>query len=409
MKEYIDEYSMRQASIFELRNLARDIGVNSPTIYKKEELISKILKIASGEEKPQMPKSRQGRPPKKMHVYAEDKKNAYFLKGLNKNDCNNFLNLAMPKKDFDDEKFNNSWLLACPNTYKYDYASDDASFCYEQGQGYLLMMEDGSGFIFQKGRCANADTAIYISKKDIAENKLRSGDFITCVCKKILSNETRYLTEIKSINSIDFVDYNLNARKVFEELEIKHGSEEFLFNKNVEKTILSNVKVGFRNILKCKYLSEYTNILQKLSIENSGCNVVALCLEVLPEQEGLLKLGANFEVFYTLYGDTEKQNSITVDLAVERIKRLAEQNKDVVFVVNDLGKLIKFQNFALGNDAYEIKYKSLNNVFKVLTLARKTSEQNVTVLSCFKDSVFANNLYKIEEEFENLNCNILTF
>ena len=62
--EIIDEYSMRQASIFELRNMARDMGVNSPTVLKKEELIDKMLKIIKGEEKPQMPKSRQGRPPK---------------------------------------------------------------------------------------------------------------------------------------------------------------------------------------------------------------------------------------------------------------------------------------------------------------------------------------------------------
>lgn len=406
MKNYIDEISMRQASIFELRNLARDMGVNSPTIYKKEELIAKILKIANGEEKPQMPKSRQGRPPKKMHTYI-DEKQLNVLNGLSKNDCNNILKKALEDKDFDSAKLNNSWVLACPNTYNYESVSEDTSFCFEQKQGYLQIMEDGVGFIFQMGRCANADTAVFVSKKDIELNKLKSGDFIECVCKKVHSNSTRYLAEIKSINKIDYKKYNATQRTNFDDCVIANKPTGFLFDKSEENSALANVKVGARNILKCKSLCEFENIFKNLLCQNKAYNVVALCLEVLPEQEGLLKFGANFESFYTMYGDTERQNNLTIGLAVERVKRLAEENKEVVFIVNDLGKLIKFQNFALGNDAYEIKYKSLNNVFKVLTLARQMEENDVTVLACFKDNVFYENLYKIEEEFENLNCVVL--
>ena len=64
MKVIPNEVSMRQASIFELRTLARNMGVNSPTTLKKEQLIERILKIVNGEEKPSLPKSRAGRPPK---------------------------------------------------------------------------------------------------------------------------------------------------------------------------------------------------------------------------------------------------------------------------------------------------------------------------------------------------------
>ena len=58
----IDEITMRNMGIFDLRNLARDVGVLSPTTCKKEELIEKILQILSGEKEPQVPKNRQGRP-----------------------------------------------------------------------------------------------------------------------------------------------------------------------------------------------------------------------------------------------------------------------------------------------------------------------------------------------------------
>ena len=55
-----------QTSIFELRDIARTIGVYSPTIYKKEELIDKMFRIINGDDKPYVPKSRQGRPPKNL-------------------------------------------------------------------------------------------------------------------------------------------------------------------------------------------------------------------------------------------------------------------------------------------------------------------------------------------------------
>lgn len=406
MENYLDEFSMRQASIFELRNLARDMGVNSPTIYKKEELIEKILKIANGEEKPQMPKSRQGRPPKKMHSYNEEK-GLNFLRGLSESDSYIVSNSNLPKQDFDKTSFNSSWVLACPNTFKYESSQDSNSFCYEEREGYLKIMEDATGFIFQKGRCANPDTAVFVSAKTICEDNLRNGDLIKCVCKKVVANEKRYLAEIKTVNNIPFKSHKELDRLNFDNIDICTNCETNLFEKNQEINIFDNIKQGSRNIIKCKNLKEYFKILKNITLQNTGCKVIGLCIEVLPEQEGLLKFEPNTEVFYTMYGDMERQNNITIDLAVERVKRICEQNESVIFVVNEIGKLIKFQNFSLGNEAYDIKYKSLNNVYKVLSLARKFQDKNVTVISMFKDSVFSQNLFKIEEEFDNFDCNII--
>ena len=83
------------------------------------------------------------------------------------------------------------------------------------------------------------------------------------------------------------------------------------------------------------------------------------------------------------------------------------KKRECHLVVSEIGKLIKFQNFSLGNEAYDIKYKSLNNVYKVLSLARNFKDKNVTVIAMFKDSVFSQNLFKIEEELDNFNCNII--
>ena len=173
---------------------------------------------------------------------------------------------------------------------------------------------------------------------------------------------------------------------------------------------LGNVELASRNIYKCKSLKKDIGISCKINGLNNAATLININLEVLPEEEALLKYGPNIEVFYTMHGDTEKQNNLLVSLAIERIKRLVEQNKHVVVLVNDITKLIKYQNFSLGNQSNDVKYKSLDSVCKLLTLARFIDEnKSVTLLCFFKNQVFANNSILIEDEFDNLNCNVIDF
>ena len=56
------EEDLKKLSVFELRKLARSMGVISPTSKKNNELISEILAIHNGEKTPTF--SKMGRPPK---------------------------------------------------------------------------------------------------------------------------------------------------------------------------------------------------------------------------------------------------------------------------------------------------------------------------------------------------------
>ena len=60
MSEYDD------LGIFELRAIGREIGVKSPTTYKRDELIKNREKIEKGIIEPYRKTKRQGRPAKNM-------------------------------------------------------------------------------------------------------------------------------------------------------------------------------------------------------------------------------------------------------------------------------------------------------------------------------------------------------
>ena len=58
-----EKEQLQQTNIYCLRNIAREVGVKSPTSLKKQRLIDEIMQILSGEKKPCNP-TKTGRPVK---------------------------------------------------------------------------------------------------------------------------------------------------------------------------------------------------------------------------------------------------------------------------------------------------------------------------------------------------------
>lgn len=73
--------------IYQLRVLAREMGVKNATIYKKEDLIIKIRNIENGKTKPYVRKTKQGRPAKDVD-----------MEEIKKIVSNSQINIESPKK-----------------------------------------------------------------------------------------------------------------------------------------------------------------------------------------------------------------------------------------------------------------------------------------------------------------------
>ena len=61
-KEELENYC-----IYDLRTIAREVGVKAPTVLRKEQLLDEILLILSGEKQPNFT-SKRGRPVKKLGI-----------------------------------------------------------------------------------------------------------------------------------------------------------------------------------------------------------------------------------------------------------------------------------------------------------------------------------------------------
>lgn len=405
MKKYLDEYSMRQASIFELRNIARDMGVISPTVYKKEDLIEKLLKIITGEEKPQMPKTRQGRPPKKS-LSSQNFSPSFSTENLvsfksclleeHKEDRGSL------KYDFKTPILNGYSVLASPE-FKYgdEGVYKDDNFNTQEEIGYFHLIQNKYGYIFEVGRTKSVENVICVPEDIIKEYNLQSGDLVEGVSKKVDSTNTKYLLKIKSVNG----NLELNKNKMFfEQLEIDFNfKNQDIFMDN--SLPVSNSKLGTRNIVLTPSLKSFYLLTKKIK-DSSNFVTVSLILDALPEDITYISSDKNKEVFYTVLGDSEKQNNITVNLAIGRVKRLAEENKKVVLLVNDIKKMIKYQNFLFDYGFEDLKNKSLDTTYSLLSLARNLKQGNsITIYALLKTA--KNNLFDnvIINELDNMNCN----
>lgn len=411
MKTFPNEISMRQASIFELRTLARNMGVNSPTTYKKEELINKMLKIINGDEKPEVPKSRAGRPPKQIISSGYNNRSAEDLFNAS-GDVGHFQTLN--KYDFSKGSFTEEFsVLASPDGRDMEGELLTSSFDFESRVGYVHTLENESCFVFEQGKVASVENVVNIPYQKANRLSLRNGDLVKVLCKKDGISGNRYFVELQEFENQKVKDFSqLQLRPLFENLQISNvASAKNVFDvadKNIGfLTPINNCLCGTRNILLCENLRNYKDLVLDLRNSNSPCSVVNICLEVLPEEEVIVKNGANFESFYTCYGDFEKQNNHTVSLAIDRIKRLAELGKNVVVLVNEVGKIIKYSNFSQGNDVNDLKYKSMDNVFKLMALARNFENGNsITVFALLKENKNNSNFSQILSELDNLNCNL---
>lgn len=386
--KYLNEYSMRQASIYDLRNIAREIGVNSPTTLKKEELIDKVLKILNGEAKPEMPKSKQGRPPKKIFT------NSDLLQQKSSNE-DLFFDEPITNVNMQDE----IGVLSSSKNFEDEVEYDNYEYSMETKTGYYYKMNDGTSFVFECGHVSNVDLAILVPKNIVQEYNLQNGDLVKCKCKKIMAKDIRFLTEVLEIN------FNKKANaKSFSNMEVVTSN-----NQLPDCSIFPNAQVGSRNIAVINTKQQFMSVLNYYSnIDEENTKVVTLSLEVLPEDENNYKCAkSNCENFYTLVGDSTKQNVFTIELVIDRIKRLAELNFNVIVCVEDLIKLVKFKNFLEGYSIKDIKNKSLDLCLNLLTTARCFKNNAITVFAGLISRTKDDFVNTIIEELYSVNCNIV--
>ncbi len=391
MEKIFDEQTLAQSNIFELRNIARELGVYSPTIYKKEELIEKMMQIVNGEVLPHVPKSKQGRPPKSSST-------------------SKFLDEVLPDQEVIDKQLytincGDKTLVLGEHTKAFLQDTTKTKAVINQA-GYFVSVSEEYGLLRDPKHMNDINACVYVSTQQIDNLKLKTGDYVNAVCKKVADDKPSIMVEATSINNIAIKQRVINDFDLMDveySVDALHGSIENEFNKVLPLSqgkcivALNNKQNKVDTTAMFRELNKIADSLVVLSVEN------------LKEQELFLNKLDKAESFCTLLENSAAQHCSMTMLALQRAKRLAENGKDVVFVVDSLDKVIKNYNLFEGKNLLDLSEVSFNATKQLLGAARKfVKGGSLTVLAIYNyktTNTFDQNLI---DELEGISSRIIT-
>ena len=223
--------------------------------------------------------------------------------------------------------------------------------------GVLEILENNNfGFL----RCNNYQTGendIYVSPSQIRRFNLRTGDEVRGKVRESKEGEKfKALLYVEKVNGED--PEKAVGRKSFEtltpiypkdRLHLETSNENDLSSRLMD--IICPIGKGQRGIIVAPPKAGKTTLLKKVA-QNISKNypdvkLIVLLIDERPEEVTDMKRSINGDVIYSTF-DEEPQNHAKVSqMVLERAKRMVEQGKDVVILMDSLTRLSRAYNLTI--------------------------------------------------------------
>lgn len=311
---------LQDKNLFELREIARENRVQSPTKLNKEELISQIVEASS-----QRVKGLKIRPVSRSSKFVDaPRRNA-------QND--------LPEKAA--ESINE--IMAVDET------------C-EEREGILEIHPDGYGFIRVRN-CEHSEKDVYVSAIKIRKAGLRQGDMIKGIVKVAYDNKPAALLIINTINGVPAEE--LRKRPRFDDLVPIYPDERLKLENARSKNdfaireidLIAPIGKGQRGMIVSPPKAGKTTLLKKIANSISenypDVTLMVLLIDERPEEVTDMQRSINGEVVYSTFDEMPEHHTKAAELLLSRAKRLVENGKDVVILMDSLTRLARAYNLTI--------------------------------------------------------------
>jgi len=277
----------------ELKTIAKSYGIANVSKYKKDELISEILKADNGFE-------------------SEDSEK-----------------IVINEPDENDSK------------------SNTTTVC-----GLIDITADGYGFLRSNGYDSGEEDT-YVSPTQIRRFRLRKGDKILGLTRE--RKETEKFSPLIYINEINDIKVSeLKARKDFDDLIPIYPNEKFTLETEKEEfstriiDFLVPIGKGQRALIvappKAGKTSLLRSILKGIEINNPKSKIFVLLIGERPEEVTEMKRFTKAEVIASTFDELPQNHIRLAEFVLERAKRLVELGEDVVILVDSITRLSRAYN-----------------------------------------------------------------
>lgn len=279
----------------ELKTIAKSYGIANVSKYKKNELISEILKADNGFESEESEK----------------------------------VMINEPVENENDSKTNTKTVC-----------------------GLIDITADGYGFLRSNGYDSGEED-IYVSPTQIRRFRLKKGDKILGLTRE--SKESEKFSPLIYINEINDIKVSeLKARKDFDDLIPIYPNEKYTLEteKNEVSTRIIDFLVpigkGQRALIvappKAGKTSLLRSILKGIELNNPKSKIFVLLIGERPEEVTEMKRFTKAEIIASTFDELPQNHIRLAEFVLERAKRLVELGEDVVILVDSITRLSRAYN-----------------------------------------------------------------
>lgn len=227
--------------------------------------------------------------------------------------------------------------------------------------GYLDLMPEGHGFLRPKYTPSDGD--IYISMSQIRRFNLRAGDFVEGGAREPKESERYYgLLQVSKVNDKDSAGFTSDTgakikRTKFEDLTAIYPNK--LLKLETGKTPLSQrmidliAPIGFgqRGLVVSPPKAGKTTILKEIAAGITKNHPEVILMAVLvgerPEEVTDLSRSIKGDVIASNFDEPAEFQTRAAEIAIERAKRLVEDGKDVVILLDSITRLGRAYNLSV--------------------------------------------------------------
>ena len=257
--------------------------------------------------------------------------------------------LENQEKPTNEQSIKNNSSRENDGTYKPNNENDEIA------EGILEVMPDGYGFL-RGDNYLSTSKDVYISPVQIRRFHLDTGDRIKGVMRNPKEGERFpaliYVGEVNGEHP-----ENAMRRRSFDDLipiypnkRLKLETSSTNYTMRI-MDLLSPIGKGQRGMIVAPPKAGKTTILKQIansiSINNPEVELIVLLIDERPEEVTDMKRSIKGDVIYSTFDELPEHHIKVAEMVLERAKRLTEQKKDVVILLDSITRLARAYNLTI--------------------------------------------------------------
>ena len=223
------------------------------------------------------------------------------------------------------------------------------------GSGVLDILSEGYGFLRSTNYTSGPDD-IYVSPSQIKRFDIREGDVVSGQIRPPKENENYFaLLKVETVNEED--PEKARERTVFENLTPLFPQKRIVLENNSGDIstrlidLICPIGKGQRGLIVAPPKTGKTIFLQKIAhgiaANHPEIELIVLLSDERPEEVTDMQRSVKGEVAYSTFDEPPKNHIRVAELVIEKAKRLVEQKRDVVILLDSITRLARAYNLVI--------------------------------------------------------------